>query len=119
MKVTIKPLSCLQCFLLSDDTTLTFDLDKQHVALSYHGNRVLLKLAIQSLYCLDDFSSMKCYDFQPLTLKNNNVLPFLMVIMWIKLYDPEVYPAYNVFLLSDATTLTFKNHRIIPLIMVI
>jgi hypothetical protein len=42
------------CFLLNNATTLTFDLDKQQIALCYHGN--LIKCA--KLYDLEAYDSV-------------------------------------------------------------
>ena len=55
-------------FILSNATTLTFDFSK---------------------YCYD-------LDPWPLTLKNNRILPLIMVIKYTKLYDSRAYGSVSI-----------------------
>ena len=114
--------SCLQRF----PTKWHYDLDlwpptlKNNKASSSHHSNQLYQvvwswsITVRSVSRLQRFLNTWHYelDLWPTTLKNNRDLPLTMVINYTKLYDPGTYgsfciPAYNVFLLSDTTTLTF------------
>ena len=89
-----------------------------------------LKHTVQSLSCLQGFSTKWCYslDLSPLTLKNNRVPPILMVIKCTKLYDPEAYGSVSIPPTSFSTKwcysldlwpLTLIINRVPPLMMMI
>jgi hypothetical protein len=76
---------------------------------------VTLKVTVRSLSRIQGLSTKWCYglDLWPLTLKNNRVPPLMMVIkctilvVWPWSLRFGFYPAYKVFLQSDATALAF------------
>jgi hypothetical protein len=63
----------------------------------------------------------------PLTLKNNRVLPLMMVINCTRLYDPGAYSLVVILLTRfspskkyyDLWALTLKNNMVLPVMMVV
>jgi hypothetical protein len=104
-----------KAFLLSNPTTLTFDLHKQKGSSSHDYGSVSIGFAYKAML-----------GPRLLTLKHNRVLPLMMVNNSTKLYDPGAYGSISILpkrftyqVMQWTWPLTFKNNSVLPLMMVI